>query len=259
MVEHGKCLLNIFGNKVSEPMFGFFDHKFRNGLLKFVSKDLKGYINKYGNIIWEERKTSENNLDTLDIDFMQDLNFQIKTEDINGEFYSPKNIGELKNIYFKENDLSVVVKSDESAIFNKKYIGYKIYLINNTKNDIKLNTLEGNIFLILQALDKNNEWKDLQNYSYFSIDRDYSEIKLHPKSYADFIAPHFKGEFKTKMRVKLTYQDDKYSWNELKIFSSEFEGWINPAQLWRSPYGKYNYLVDDPYGNHSDYFLWYNY
>jgi hypothetical protein len=113
--------------------------------------------------------------------------------------------------------------------------------------------------LILQALDKNNEWKDLQNYSYFSIDRDYSEIKLHPKSYADFIAPHFKGEFKTKMRVKLTYQDDKYSWNELKIFSSEFEGWINPAQLWRSPYGKYNYLVDDPYGNHSDYFLWYNY
>jgi hypothetical protein len=71
-----------------------------------------------------------------------------------------------------------------------------------------------------------------------------------------FCSPCFKGDYKTKLRAKLSLKDKFYWWNEIVIYSNIFEGSINPGQLWRNPYEQLFQEGLYPYGLHSPYFLY---
>jgi hypothetical protein len=70
----------------------------------------------------------------------------------------------------------------------------------------------------------------------------YHTITLATRHYWRFMTLAYEGEFKTKLRVKLNYIDpsdtSKQYWNkrEFTFYSNEYEGSINPGQLWRKPY-----------------------
>ena len=254
----GIGLMNIYGKILTNPIFDAIDDRYHNGLLKVVSIDsLKGYLDYNGKFVWKESKPNNKDLDTLDLDFKLDFYFAFSNTGVY-ESFKIHNIDELnEEINLKRNQISLFLDINDNDKFNGKYTGYKLYIINSTKDFIKIISEDYYIYLILQALDENNEWKDIQYYQHSWCGNSYTEVSFGPLSFKTFTAPRFNGVFKTKIRAKLTYKDNLYFWNRIDVYSNIIEGYINPAQLWRYP--DYEIEIGNPYnsnGHHSDYFLY---
>ena len=153
--------------------------------------------------------------------------------------------------------INYLIDITDKEKFKGKYAGYKLFVINSKKDTIK-NDGETGIHLVLQALNENNEWKDILYPGYSNFEfcfGNYYVMIFQPKSYRILAVPCFKGGFITKIRAKLIYRDQSRFWELNEIYSNTIEGSVNPGQFWRTQDLEYNYLIDFPYGYHSDYFL----
>ena len=138
-----------------------------------------------------------------------------------------------------------------------KFAGNKFYVVNTTENNSRLKLDGERINVIMQAKDKNGSWKNIE---YFVPDIDRSEFNddiLLRNSYREMTLPVYKGEFKTLLRVSLSYYNKVRNPDKLiTIYSKPFEGSINNQQFWRHS-SVYNYLfsiiTDDPYRLNDDY------
>ncbi|UUC44565.1 WG repeat-containing protein [Flavobacterium cerinum] len=230
-------IANLEGKIILQPIIQQFDKKgFSNGLLKAIVNNRLTYIDKTGNIIWQEKKANEQNVTPLNIDFMNRGYFYAYStpdeQDLRGGWGVSKNILQINEIINISDlgKLKLLIKTEEKAVFQDFYSGYKFYVQNNTNDTIAFEAQDSRLYLKLQAQNKKGEWKDIEYLPSSWCGNSYHTVKLDPNTSWEFIIPEYEGEFKTKIRAELQYLGAKDK--KLFIYSNEIQSSINPAQFW---------------------------
>jgi len=253
-VLYGVC--DVSGKVLVEPMLEDFDPEgFKDGLLKVQVKGKLAYINRAGAVVWEEKKVSF--VGEMDIDFMNRGYFYAHSEpDKNdlGGFARSGNVPQKieRGQGFSKNQLSIVVKTDETALFDEQWDGYKLYVANTTKGSVQFNAQDSRLYLNLQALDAHGEWRDIEYLPSSWCGNSYHTLTLKKDQYWSFSIPKYNGAIKTKIRAALTYitsiskSEERGKDNTITIYSNEFAGSVNPGQFWRKQ-DYYPAGIMDPY------------
>lgn len=130
---------------------------------------------------------------------------------------------------FESNAISLVVRPDEEAIYDEKYKGTKLLLINTTGKEEWFPALDSRLYIIQEAIDKDGKWKPIEAFPTSWCGNSYHRVRLGSKEYWEFSAPLYHGSFKTKLRFRLG-QDERSA-----VYSNEFEGSVNRGQFTNVP------------------------
>ncbi len=247
------------GSIVLEPTMQLFDKKgFKNKTLLCIIKGRLSYINEQGKIIWQELDENPKPLSRLNIDYMNRGYFyaysEPNEEDLGGFGSSgntPKKIA--KNESFPIKSLSVVVRPETKNSSHYGYYAKSVYVVNNTKKNIEFNAQDSRLYMKVQALNVDGEWKDIEYLPSSWCGNSYHTLTLGPKQYWALSTPDYGGDFQTKFRIELKYLDpeDKpeniWEKKEITIYSNEYEGSINPGQFWRKQDYHPNGIMDPYY------------
>ena len=157
----------------------------------------------------------------------------------------PKTIDSLFSLNLeaaKFHKLVQKVHYDKVDVFNKDYVkSYPVLIYNNGNENSYIYDSPNGIQMIQEAKDIDGVWKPIEfmfNFPYSIIYYNFYELK--PKNYLGTSIIKYKGDFKTKIRVKLKF--DKYYY-----YSNEILGYINRSQF------KTDFLKD--YLKLSDYYI----
>jgi hypothetical protein len=109
----------------------------------------------------------------------------------------------------------------KSKLTSDKVKCYPLYIFNNSNNDVFINSE-----FIQEAKDIDGKWKPIEftfEYEMCGTGKGHQSI-LNPEKYAVFAIIKYKGDFKTKIRIKLKNNKHIY-------YSNEIEGNINRSQF----------------------------
>jgi hypothetical protein len=100
-----------------------------------------------------------------------------------------------------------------------------VYIANYTDHYVAVQMQDWSFICILEAIDKNKEWKPIQFWSFSKCGNSYNLKNFAPKTANYFIAPQINsGDYKTSLRYKLLGNDGFY-------YSNTFTGNINYCQF----------------------------
>ncbi|MFD0999437.1 WG repeat-containing protein [Ohtaekwangia kribbensis] len=214
--------INKNDSMVIAPQFDYLRGGFTNGICEVEKNNLKGYINKKGKYIWREQypvqygkiDLKQWKLDTLEIHRAL-LDYKFET------YFNYVRMGGFRY----GNQPSLILDTTDLTAFADKYLAYKLYLINQTRDTVTIPIRGGRPKLIPQAINPKGEWQDLDIYDIFICGNEPHEYSMPPAGYQVFAAPFFKGSYKTKFRFKLYLEDDK------ELYSNTYTGYMNPEQV----------------------------
>lgn len=258
---YGVSTLN--GKTLILPIIQEFDQSgFVNGILKAIIDNRLTYIDKLGNVIWQEKKAANITLMPLNIDCMNRGYFYAYSRPDNkyksgfeGGFGESRNLPKIiTSENFPKKRLSVTVDLITKDTFQNKFIGYKVFVANKSKTNIAFNAQDSRLKMKVQALDENGIWRDIEYLPNSWCGNSYHTLTLNKDNYWTFTTPKYGGEIKTRLRIELRYIDPndksekRRDQKEITIYSNEYEGGINPAQFWN----KTQYISSglmDPYND----------
>ncbi|EPR73291.1 hypothetical protein ADIWIN_1722 [Winogradskyella psychrotolerans RS-3] len=108
---------------------------------------------------------------------------------------------------------------------------FPVYVYNYGKEEtIIQKPIAGDLFMLLEAKDKNEEWKPIEYLKQYSFlcGTGHEDYRLKPKHFIFSTVKRYEGNYKTKLRVKLM------SFNKI-YYSNTFEGHINYSQFDSEP------------------------
>ncbi|TWW00830.1 WG repeat-containing protein [Chitinophaga pinensis] len=108
--------------------------------------------------------------------------------------------------------------------------GYRTILANRSGQAITFNTYDHGLLMRMQAKTNTGDWRDIEDIAR-GCGNGFSDMTLRSGHYLHLTSPAYSGAIKTKLRLRFTYVSYGRSHT---IFSNEFDGSINPGQLWRS-------------------------
>ena len=144
-------------------------------------------------------------------------------------FYIPES-QEYDQLYSDSVFLEVMEKNKikNKQRLKKHYNTLPVFIYNQSDNNrvIVPSVINGELYLIVEALDKNNQWKPIE---YNKVPRricisDFQYYLLKPKHVMVSSILKYSGEYKTKMRVKVLNDQKLY-------YSNPFNGSINYSQF----------------------------
>lgn len=106
----------------------------------------------------------------------------------------------------------------------KKVLKIPAFIYNPTDSIQSIVHHDGRMIFIQEALNENNEWKAIEYFAFSGCGNSYGTIPLDTNSFLMFGVNKYKGNFKTKLRVRLLT-------NSGIIFSNEYDGKINIEQF----------------------------
>lgn len=249
------------GSILLNAMMDDFDRGgFRNGLLRCVVNKKMTYVNKDGEIIWQEPESKSEQLANLNIDFMNRGYFYAYSKP-NKKAYSggwaessntPKRITSKDN--FPENKVSVVVRQEMKDTIYGDCNGIKVFVANQSIKEIDFNAQDSRLYMKVQAQNSKGEWKDIEYLPSSWCGNSYHTVTLGKNEFWSFLTPVYEGDFKTKLRIELKYIDpsdesgNRWDKKEITIYSNEYEASINPGQFWRKQSYSPNGIMD-PYND----------
>jgi len=253
-------IAKIDGSIVLKATMQQFDRSgFQYGLLKCMLDNKLTYINNKAEIVWQASDNKLKQLTNLNIDFMNRGYFYAYSKpnkkDTGGFGKSanlPKPISKSDN--FPSNILSIIVRKDLEVTIYGMYKGITVFVTNNTKNEICFNAQDSRLYMKVQALNINGEWKNIEYLPSSWCGNSYHTLTLEPNYFWSFATPIYEGDFKTKLRIELKYidpsdkSDNRRDRKEITIYSNEYEGSINPGQFWRKETYYPNGIMD-PYND----------
>jgi len=210
------------GNIIIKPQFEQIEYKgFSNGLCRVKQNHQWGYINQKGEFVWKEQvgleytklDLSKWNLDTLEI-----------TKPLYADKYAGRDNFPRKQTFISLNQLTLKIDTADLTVFADKYFAFKLYLINASKDTVNITAQDGRIKIIQQAISRNGEWQDIDNFINSFCGNSYYTLRLAPNMFQIFATPIYKGEFKTLLRFKLELDNQE-------IYSNHYKGQINYGQL----------------------------
>lgn len=101
---------------------------------------------------------------------------------------------------------------------------FPVYIINNTDSIQAIENHDGRIIVIQEALSEQGDWQGIEYFEFSGCGNSYGRNLIKPNEYMLFGANQYRGDFKTKLRVRLRT-------NGKTILSNEFTGFINRSQL----------------------------
>ena len=225
----GICTIN--GTIIHEPAFEYADYRgYVNGLILVIENGKPSYYNKQGKCVWVQQSPKKN-LTKLDIDYR--IESSVRNSYYSYNHIENKKIDELDNIDYDEKDISLVLTNEKTDFLNN-YEGISLYLINELDFQVSAPSVDGALYLVLQAKDNNGIWRSIENYPSSSCGMSYVDTKIDPMQYWKYSVPKYSGGVKTSIRAELQI---KGKGNDLiKLHSNESPGYINPAQFWRTAY-----------------------
>ena len=190
------------GNNILDSKFTPFGTPKYN-LIKIIIDSLHAYLNLEGKIIWKEKRYRTVEPDTLDIDYMYDAYSHYHSKTIYSPYsylpndsvdrrYSLKNSDEN----YSKGKISILAMPNNKALIGIKYAGFKVYVLNDSDKDMKLDRTDRLLNMKIQALDSKGNWKDLE-YLYHNFYATDADIFSHPYylgkgCYWEFNFPLFK-------------------------------------------------------------------
>ncbi|MDC8004894.1 WG repeat-containing protein [Aureisphaera galaxeae] len=211
------------------------------------------YINNKGKEIWQQKGTTKTSK-RLNIDYMNRGYFiaSSPTDEELSQFggwagSSNKFKRATKKLGLPENGFNIVVRPEEKSDYYS-FEGMKLYLSNNTQDTLFFSAQDSRIYMVLQAKDLEGNWKDIEFLPNSWCGNSYHYLFLPKEHFWEFNIPKYEGAIKTTLRAKLTdwYTSRNFENQERALYSNEFEGTINPAQLWsKRPYTPTGIM--DPY------------
>lgn len=99
---------------------------------------------------------------------------------------------------------------------------YPVYLVNNTHKTKKLEGYDAQVQAIQEAQDSNQRWHPIEAQAFWACS--YWNAKFPPQSFSLLVFPKYKGDFKTKLRVRVRNGEQVY-------ISQAFDGWIDYRQF----------------------------
>jgi hypothetical protein len=249
-------IADIKGNIITKPILSEVDRRgFINGLIKAVIASKLVYINREGEIIWQQQEEGFAGLKSLNIDFMNRGYFYAYSSATNlnmhenGGFATSRNTPRpILNSQLPKEVLAITIDTAKRDTFANKYCGFKLFISNATRDTINFNAQDSRLYLKLQAQNTKGNWTDIEYLPSSWCGNSYHIIKLEPKAYWSFVLPKYQGEFQTNIRAELKFIDKNNPKKERIIYSSTFSGSINPGQFWN----KRTYYPDglmDPYND----------
>lgn len=251
------------GNVIVNSIMEDYDRDgFVNGLLECVVDKKRTFINEHGKIVWQAVPENQKEKEALNIDYMSRGYCYARSmsgRNNTGHGYSddrnyPKRIQANQN--FAPKSLSFILDSTQGTLFFERYAGLTLCLGNTSRKSIFFNAQDSRLYMKMQALNNEGDWLDIEYLPSSWCGNSYHTLKLNPGTYWTFTIPRYEGDFKTRLRMVISYINPKHnpeeyarhSDHELLLYSPEFEGSINPGQFWRQN----NYVprgIMDPYNN----------
>lgn len=241
--EYGRLygIANFKGEVLLKPCLYAFDSQgFQNGLLQGVIQNKLAYVNHEGKVIWQESEASTS-VEDYNIDFMNRGYFYAYSLPKEKEAYNgwgrSRNYSKkvTKQNQFPSKQLTIMVNTAESQIYNNQWNGYTLQVANLSGKTITFEAQDSRLNIKLQAKNKKGEWQDIEYLPNSWCGNSYHKLALQSGSYWEFVIPKYSGDFKTVLRAELQYLKSKKNKEPLIVYSNEFEASINPGQFWRKP------------------------
>ncbi len=134
--------------------------------------------------------------------------------------------------------LRLVALPTDIAPFGQSHAGFRVLLVNRTPSEVALPASDSRVSIIQEALDAKGRWRAIEYLPESWCGNSDHRVFLPPNHYWEFVAPQYVGTRKTKLRFVLL--------GERPIYSTEFEGSINPQQL-TTKQGHTPTSIMDPY------------
>lgn len=122
-------------------------------------------------------------------------------------------------------DLYLELVESPEVVFAQKYTGLRVRLVNGAKKTVALYACDSRLSLVQEAQDTDGTWKEIEYLPNSWCGNSYHHVYLPSQHYWEFIAPHYAGPQKTKLRFKLTIEQDRI------IYSPAYEGGVHPGQF----------------------------
>lgn len=247
-------IAHIDGREIYPPVIDkFYKNGGDGGIFKCIINNSLCYINTSGQLIWKEASDTAVALKKMNIDYMNRgyfIAYSIPAYTGHGYYRGNQHTLETvtKQDTFTTPGLSVfVIPSLTDTIYNT-YEAMKVLVVNNTKKEIIFPAQDNRLDMYVQAKMDSGEWKDIEYLPSSWCGHSYHTLKLPEKKYWTFVTPQYEGAINVKLRVKLICKNTTASGRKSRekeylsgkddtyiIYSNEYPGSINPAQLWRKP------------------------
>ena len=107
-----------------------------------------------------------------------------------------------------DRELNLILEKSNDTIF-------EIYLVNRSKDTLKLSKQDWHLFLIQEAKNINGEWKPVEYWQYSTCGNSYLTEKLEPNGILKTETKAYKGNFETQIRFKLLNNSHIYYSNSI--------------------------------------------
>lgn len=148
----------------------------------------------------------------------------------------PEKVTELKQLRYR-----MIVER------NSKYItGMVVSFTNSTNDTILLSGQDGSIIMIQEAINPIGEWQPIEYWQNSSCGNSNVQIYFPPNSSIEVGSFRYTGSFKTKIRFKFRFFNEKPingKYEKKIIYSESFDGKVNYSQFQKiKPYYLNSYL-----------------
>ncbi|WP_146190703.1 hypothetical protein [Polaribacter aquimarinus] len=136
----------------------------------------------------------------------------------NSEFNANSELkSEFENSEKSNDEFRLIAKSNDNGKI-------WVYIQNTTSDTISLSHQDYSIYILQEAMDKNGLWKPIEYWESSDCGNSFGEIKIEPNEIIQTESAKYSGDFKTKIRFKLSENNKVY-------YSNAIEGNINPNKM----------------------------
>lgn len=132
----------------------------------------------------------------------------VATSELKKEFENKGN----ESIEFK-----LIVKSENDGEIS-------VFIQNNTSKTISISHQDHSIYILQEAMDKNGIWKPIEYWESSDCGNSFGGIQIEPKGIIETKSTKYQGNYKTKIRFKLSENNKIY-------YSNAINGNINPKKM----------------------------
>jgi len=248
-------IADLSGRRVVAPIMSSYDKEgYQGALLRAIVNDRLTYLDRRGNIVWQEQKKDE--LLPLNVDLM--IRGHCYAHSVQ-PFYTGHGGGyavyprPLDSGQFKSGALTAMIDTSNRDTLCANVAGCRLTIANTTADTIIFNAQDNRLYIKLQARDETGKWRDIEYLPNSWCGNSYHALALPPRNGWTFVIPRFEGGTQTRIRAQLELtpalgRKRKKREKPVYVYSNEIAAGINPGQFYfetgHTPQG-----IMDPYND----------